>query len=149
MKPIPHPYRNGDCFFCGTNNPAGLKLTFFETDAEPIELICRWTPPAMFKGFGQVLHGGIQSGLFDEIMGWTTLHITGKVGVTASLQIQFLKPVFVEHEIEVRCRIDSIDGDKTRLSAEIRSQNDLLCTRAEGTYILMDRSRFAQIVGEV
>jgi hypothetical protein len=31
---------------------------------------------------GRILHGGIQSGLFDEIMGWTAMHVTKQVGVT-------------------------------------------------------------------
>lgn len=148
MKPISNPYSESGCFFCGKNNPGSLRLQFHETDTEPKELVCRWVPPSMYKGFGRILHGGIQSGLFDEIMGWTALHLTGKVGVTASLEVRFLKPVFVEQEIEVRCRIASIDGPGIRLTAEIRSRDNLVRTRAEGVYVLMERDRFAALVGE-
>ena len=101
MKKLPNPYGAGECFFCGPNNPIGLKLTFYETETEPKELVCRWTPARVFKGLGKVLHGGIQSGLFDEIMGWTALHRTNEIGVTSNIEVRFLKPLFVDQEIEV------------------------------------------------
>jgi hypothetical protein len=41
LKSISKQYDWGDCFFCGESNPVGLKLTFYETDAEPKELVCR------------------------------------------------------------------------------------------------------------
>ena len=146
MKTISNPLGRGDCFFCGADNPIGLKLTFQETETEPNELVCRWVPPAVFKGFGDVLHGGIQSGMFDEIMGWTTIHLTGQMGVTTSLQIEFLRPVFVNREIEVRCRIDSQDGKNVRLVGELTDRDGTVCSRATGNYFLMDRERFDHLV---
>lgn len=148
MRTIPNPYGRTDCFFCGSDNPVGLKLTFHETDAAPGELICLWTPSSVFTGFGKVLHGGIQSGLFDEIMGWAALHLTDRVGVTLGLNVEFLKPVFVEQEIEVRCRIASRENTRINLTAEIRNEEGNVCTRATGTYVLMAPERFRELVGE-
>lgn len=119
-----------------------------ETETEPNEVVCRWVPPALYTGFGKILHGGIQSGLFDEIMGWATLHLTKKVGVTSRLEIEFLKPLFVEQEIEARCRIESLDGKKVNLAAEIRNQAGEVCSKAAGIYVLMERDRFSAVVGE-
>ena len=148
MNLIPNPFLRGDCFFCGASNPVGLKLAFYEAGTEPKEIICRWTPPALYKGLGRILHGGIQTGLFDEIMGWATVHLTKGIGVTVDLKVIFLKPLFVEQEIEVRCRIESLEGHKVNLSAEIRNQEGTLCTNATGTYLLMDEGRFKSLVGE-
>jgi uncharacterized protein (TIGR00369 family) len=148
MRTLPPPYRQSGCFFCGPDNPVGLKLTFSETETEPNEIVCRWVPPTLYKGFGQILHGGIQTGLFDEIMGWATLHLTRKVGVTSRLEVDFLKPLFVEQEIEARCRIESLNGKKVSLAAEIRNQDGEVCSKASGIYVLMERDRFAQVVGE-
>lgn len=148
MKTLPNPYRTGGCFFCGPSNTVGLKLTFQETETEPNELVCRWVPSSLYKGFGTILHGGIQSGLFDEIMGWTTLHLTKQVGVTSSLQVDFIKPLYVEQPIEVRCRIQSRNGSRLHLEAEIRNSKEEICTKAVGTYVLMDRDRFRLAVGE-
>ena len=79
MKNIDNPYLSSACFFCGPNNPVSLKLTFQETETEPNELFCVWFPPATYKSFGNILHGGIQSGLFDEIMGYPTHYKEGRV----------------------------------------------------------------------
>ncbi len=148
MRQLASVYGAGECFFCGPNNPIGLKLTFYETETEPKELVCRWTPTRVFKGLGKVLHGGIQSGLFDEIMGWTALHRTNEIGVTSNIEIRFLKPLFVEQEIEVRCRVDSRDGAKINLAAEIKNSAGDVCTKATGTYVLMSREKFEKLVDE-
>ena len=145
MKTIPNAYGTG-CFFCGSDNPVGLKLTFQETEGDPNELVCRWVPSAVFRGLGQILHGGIQSGLFDEIMGWSAHYVTGRQGVTISLQVNFVKPLFVEQEIEVRCRVDRMDGDRVHLIAEIVNAGGEVCTRGTGTYVLMDQDRFLNLV---
>jgi histidinol-phosphate/aromatic aminotransferase/cobyric acid decarboxylase-like protein len=39
MKDIENPCTNSACFFCSPNNPAGLKLTFQETETEPHEFV--------------------------------------------------------------------------------------------------------------
>lgn len=148
MKNIDNPFRNTNCFFCGPFNPAGLKLTFQETETEPNELVCRWVPSLTYKSFGKILHGGIQSGLFDEIMGWTAIHLTGEVGVTSSIRVEFLKPLYVEQEIEVRCRIDSREGAKIHLAAEIKNSKGEICTKSVGTYLLMDLEKFQRVVSE-
>jgi acyl-coenzyme A thioesterase PaaI-like protein len=147
MKLIENPYESdGTCFFCGSRNPVGLKLAFYETESEPKELVCKWVPSVVYKGFGRVLHGGIQSGLFDEIMGWTALHITHKVGVTASLNVEFLEPLYIEQEIEVRCRVGSLNGSRLNLVAEIKNAAGAVCSRANGTYVLMEHDRFNVLV---
>jgi acyl-coenzyme A thioesterase PaaI-like protein len=147
MKEIPNPYRPGTCFFCGADNPIGLKLKFHETEAEPKELICRLNPSSLYAGYGRILHGGIQSGLFDEIMGWSTLQLTGHLAVTSSLQVEFLKPLYVEQEIEVRCRFTSQEGPKVNFSAEITDQEGATCTRATGAYMIVKAERFDSLVG--
>ena len=146
MKPLANPYRTSQCFFCGEQNPIGLKLAFHETETEPSEVILRWEASSLFTGFGTILHGGIQSGLFDEIMGWTTFHYTQQMGVTTELLIQFLKPVYVEQEIEVKCRVESREGDKIHLAAELKNQRGQICTTATGTYLLIDRDKFEKLV---
>ncbi|HTY25672.1 MAG TPA: PaaI family thioesterase [Desulfomonilaceae bacterium] len=148
MKQITNTYTSGNCFFCGPRNPIGLRLTFYETETEPNEVVCRLVPSSLYAGYGKILHGGIQSGLFDEIMGWFSLVLTGQLGVTGSLQIEFLKPLYVEQEIEVRCQATSQEGARVNFSAEITDQARTVCTRATGTYILVEEDRFKRLVGE-
>ncbi len=148
MREIPNSYVPRTCFFCGADNPIGLKLVFHETEAEPRELVCRLNPSALYAGYGKILHGGIQSGLFDEIMGWSALQLTGQLGVTSSLQIEFLKPLYVEQEIEVRCRSTSQEGPKINFSAEITDRDGAICARATGTYVVVNTEHFKRLVGQ-
>ncbi len=146
MKTLTNPYDPPDCFFGGSRNPVGPKLTFQQAETNPNELICRWTPPSVYSGYGKVLHGGIQSGVFDETMGWTAYHITGLVAITASLNVDFLKPVLVEQEIEVRCRMESSSDSKVTLSAEMKNESGEICSKASGTFYVMEADRFKQIM---
>jgi len=67
-KEIPSLFADNDCFFCGRDNQAGLKLNFY-WDEERGEASTEYVPPRHFSGHGSILHGGIQMGLLDEIMG--------------------------------------------------------------------------------
>ena len=79
-------------------------------------------------------------------MGWKALHITHKVGVTASLNVEFLEPLYIEQEIEVRCRVGSLNGSRLNLVAEIKNAAGAVCSRANGTYVLMEHDRFNVLV---
>ena len=147
LRPIANPYPGGGCFFCGQKNPVGLKLEFMETEGEPRELVCRWRPGRHYRGLGRVLHGGIQSGLFDEIMGWATHYLLQRSGVTGSLHVTFHKPVYIGDPLEVRCRIERIQGRQVHLSAEISNPAAEVCTRATGTYVLLAEGKFRRLVG--
>jgi|Deesub1362A_J573_1020465.scaffolds.fasta_scaffold10336_1 acyl-coenzyme A thioesterase PaaI-like protein len=148
MRPLNNPYSDQGCFFCGPANPIGLKLRFFEASTEPPELMCRWTPGEHYRGLGRVLHGGLQCGLFDEIMGWTTHHFTGQSAVTGEINVRFHGPIYIGSPLELRCRITGREGRRVYLAAEIRNHQGRECSTAQGYYVLVPAERFAQIVGK-
>jgi uncharacterized protein (TIGR00369 family) len=147
LELIPNRFPGEHCFFCGEANPRGLKLEFYENKAEPGELVCIWVPDREYAGFGRVLHGGIQTGLCDEIMGWTTWHVLGEPAVTGSIHIDFVRPLYVEQRIEARCRIESREGKVVGLRVEIRDQEGDVCTKATGTYVQVKPDTFEELVG--
>ncbi len=70
MKKIRNPYvdlKGYNCFGCSPNNIQGLHM-HFEEHGEKI--ISEWTPKMQFQGYKNVLHGGIQATLMDEIASW-------------------------------------------------------------------------------
>jgi acyl-coenzyme A thioesterase PaaI-like protein len=146
LRALHNPYAGGGCFFCGRANPIGLHLTFYETDGDPPELLCRWTPTEAYRGLGRVLHGGIQCGLFDEIMGWATHHLTGESAVTGGLEVRFLRPVLLGREVTVRCRITEIAGRKVHLAAELRDPEGEVRSRATGYYVMVPAERFRELM---
>jgi uncharacterized protein (TIGR00369 family) len=148
LRALHNPYAGGGCFFCGRANPIGLHLTFYETDGDPPELLCRWTPTEAYRGLGRVLHGGIQCGLFDEIMGWAAHHFTGRSAVTGGLQVAFRRPVRLGREVTLRCRVVERRGREVHLAAELTDPEGRVCSRATGHYVQVPEERFREITGE-
>jgi uncharacterized protein (TIGR00369 family) len=144
-KEIPNPYPEQECFFCGKRNPVGLKLRFYLNE-ESGEVTTEYVSSRLFMGLGNILHGGIQSGLFDEIMGWTAHTLTGQMGVTLELNIQFLKPAYLGKKLTVSCRIISQQGSKVHLSAQIATAEGTVCTQATGTYYLLPQEKFEKLI---
>lgn len=144
-KEIPNPYPEQECFFCGEKNPVGLRLTFY-LDEETGEVTTDYVPSELFMGLGNILHGGIQAGLFDEIMGWTTHTLTGQMGVTTKISTHFLKPAYVGTKLTIACRITSQKNSKVQLEATIKTAEGAVCTRATGTYYLLPQDKFEKLV---
>ncbi|MCB2189564.1 MAG: PaaI family thioesterase [Deltaproteobacteria bacterium] len=143
---LANPYSTSNCFFCGENNPRGAHLEFWQVNDDPLEVVCHWTPGPDFSGLGRVLHGGIQSGLFDEIMGWTAHHVEHTPGVTTELRVKFLRPLYVEEPLELRCRVAGREGRRVDLAAELLGPDGEVAARASGSYVLMDPERFFGLV---
>jgi len=143
-KELPNTYPGQECFFCGEKNPIGLKLKFYFDDSTG-EVSTDFLPSRLFAGLGNILHGGLQAGLFDEIMGWATHSLTGKPGVTTDLSLAFLKPVYLEAPLRVTCRILSREGGRISRAAEIRQPEGTVNTRATGTYQLLSSEKFDRL----
>ena len=70
MRKIINTYNNLEgynCFGCSSNNEQGLQMEFYE-DGEFV--VSYWEPKQHFAGYGNILHGGIQSLILDEIASW-------------------------------------------------------------------------------
>ena len=67
-------------------------MEFFK---EGDELICKWDPVEHYQGFHDILHGGIQATMMDEIASWVVFVILDTAGVTYQLSTRFRKPVHI------------------------------------------------------
>ena len=95
MTHLTNPYTSLDgynCFGCSPDNPQGLRLQF--TD-EGDYVISTWQPENNFQGWHNVLHGGIQATLMDEIASWVVLAKLGTTGVTSKMEIKLSKPMLM------------------------------------------------------
>lgn len=146
MEQLQQALSSRGCFLCDPDNPVGPGLEFYPSEENPGEVVCRWTPGSQYQGQGNILHGALQAGIMDEIMGWVA-HRTGKPGVTSSLEVRFLKPIRVGEELEARGREVSREGPKIHLEAELRNPEGLICARAQAVYHVLDQERFDQLVG--
>jgi len=97
MRIINNPFSRAEgyhCVGCDPQHPTGLKLRFFETDEG---LISKWVPDPEFQGYPDILHGGIQATILDEIASWLVYVKLETAGVTKRLDISYLKPVRLSH----------------------------------------------------
>jgi len=142
---LPNLFPDENCLFCGLGNPVGLKLRFF-FDEETKEVSTEYVGVKDFIGLGNVLHGGIQSGIIDEIMGWTTHSLLKRMGVAVKLNLDFLKPVYIGKKITVFCSIRSIENSKVHLEARVEYNEGDVCTRAQGIYYLLPDDKFNKLI---
>ena len=123
------------CFGCGQNNPIGLHMHFFTDNTR---LYSQVTVPASMAGWDTTVHGGIISTMLDEIMGWSVIHLLGKIGVTKTMTVTFIKPISVEEELTIIGSIQQVQSERLVLvSGEIYNAGKVLCAKAAGEFASM------------
>jgi acyl-coenzyme A thioesterase PaaI-like protein len=109
------------CVGCGGANPDGLGLWFVQDEDG---IVYTWVrPTARMQGALSMTHGGYISLLLDETMG-KSLSSRGIKAPTATLQVQFRRPMLLGSLYTVRSWIERIDGRKNTLRGEIRSVSE-------------------------
>src|SRR4051794_3675585 len=120
------------CFVCGLENPAGLRLVFYETS--PNEVVATYTPPEQFQGFPGVLHGGIVASLLDEAGGRAVMigdH--SRFMMTAKLEIRYRQPTPLGQPLTVVGKLLKMRGRLAAAHAEIRLSDGSVTAEAEVT----------------
>ena len=140
-------FPGNNCFACHPNNSHGLKLKFFADD-EKHEVFTKIQPEKHFNGFPGILHGGVQCALIDEVAYWAMFDSIKKIGLTAKIDLSYLKPVPMETELLVSGRV--IKQEKRRVSVEtsITGSNEEVLTKAEVLYFLPNRKALFKVFGE-
>lgn len=137
MRTIVNPFsntENGGCFACGETHPFGLHMQFYE-DGD--QVCCDWTPDPAYGGYKQILHGGIQSTLMDEIAAWAIFVKLETAGVTQRLEVDFRKPLYVERgTIQVRASMPVREGRVARVPVQLRDAEGVCCTEGQVLYHL-------------
>lgn len=126
-----YPDGYAHCYGCGRNNEHGLHLKSY-WDGE--ESVCRHTPAAHYTGgFPGYLYGGMIASLFDcHGAGTAAAAKAGESGghiprfVTASLKVDFLKPIPMGIELEVRGTVEEIKDRKVTVHLRLQA-NGVLC----------------------
>jgi len=93
MRKILNPYvkvEGYNCFACSPNNENGLQMQFVE-DGDYV--LCEWEPRGFLQGYHNILHGGIQATLMDEIASWLVQVKLKTAGVTSRIDVRLKRPV--------------------------------------------------------
>jgi len=137
MKKIINPFvkLNGyNCFGCSPHNNFGLQMEFVE-DGE--YLVSKWKPKEYLAGYGNILHGGIQSTILDEIASWVVYVKVKTAGVTASLNVKYKNAVYTDKgEITIRAKLIEQNKKFATIYAELVDNSGAVCSEAEIKYFI-------------
>jgi uncharacterized protein (TIGR00369 family) len=123
---------NYNCFGCSPYNEIGLQLEFWESGEE---LLAKWQPKKMLEGWQDVLHGGIQAVLMDELAGWVVLIKLKTSGVTSELNVRYLKPLNISKgEVTVRGKVISMENRMAKISLSLFDGQEQECANAVAVY---------------
>ena len=127
----------GQCYGCGKFNEHGLQIKSYWDGNESV---CRFTPKPYHTAVKGFVYGGLIASLID-------CHSTGTAAaaayraqgremgsepklryVTASLQVDYLKPTPIGVKLEVRGKVEEIKGRKVIVVTELFAKGEL-CAR--------------------
>ena len=137
MRKIHNPFHaleGYNCFACCPTNEHGLQMDFYEDG----EYVCaNWKPKTHFEGYPNILHGGIQSTLLDEIAAWAVYVKGCTSGVTSRMNVKYHKPVAVKgNTLLLRAKIVEVRRRFATIKAELINEKGELCSEAELVYYM-------------
>jgi uncharacterized protein (TIGR00369 family) len=145
MSSIWTPLDNIDphCFGCGPENDKGLKMRF-ETNGE--KLRSHVSVPEHFRGWSNLVHGGIISTMIDEMMSWSAIHLHKSFILTKSMAVNFKKPIRIQKELIVYgFEVEKKNDRQVTMAAEIVDNNGDICASGTGEFILFTEDQFSEL----
>lgn len=129
------------CFVCGTRNPHGLGMEFFD---DGCKVWSELTAAAHHQSWPGVLHGGIVSAVLDETIGRVAF-LHDRWVQTARLSIRFVKPAPLGSLLRAEGRLTRDSRRLMEMSGELRVvDSGELVASATGTFVpLPDAARTA------
>jgi uncharacterized protein (TIGR00369 family) len=126
------------CFVCGTENPHGLKVDFFD-DGRTV-----WTelsPAEHHQGWPGVLHGGIIAAVLDETIGRVAF-LHDRWVQTARLELRFHRPGPLGQRLLAMGEMTRDARRLMEMRGQIVTETGELIAEASGTFVrLPDAAR--------
>ena len=128
------------CYGCGADNEKGLRIkSFWDGD----EAVCRWHPAAhQCGGRSESVNGGVIATLIDchslnlavarayKDEG-RAIGSAPRIGyVTGNLNVSYLKPTPIDATLELRARIQKLDGRKAWIECTLAAAGEV-CAKGE------------------
>jgi acyl-coenzyme A thioesterase PaaI-like protein len=143
---VGRPTSDGGVTLCGACREARLCRLGIQHEALGGDDVANFdvTCPRDQEGGPNVAHGGWTAAVMDEMLGHVPL-LHDQMSVTATLTVNFRKPVPVERPLVARAWIDEIERSKWFISGELLllPSRSVLAT-ATGIWIARDPSHFAR-----
>jgi len=139
------PYAFGPtqmCFGCGPHNPHGLRLRF-EREGDLVRT--RFTLGSGYDGPPGILHGGLQAMIADEVAGWTLLGLRGRIGLTTSMQVRYIRSLRLGEEIVAEGKITSEGEGFASLQINLK-QGELVGCMVKASFAMADVAKMEEVL---
>ncbi len=139
VKKINNPFQEHkgeryNCFGCSPSNHSGLQLEFF---GDGTTVFCYWNPQRAYEGYINIVHGGIQATLLDEVASWYIYSMLDTAGVTQRLNVEYHKPLFVSRgEVKVSAELKKKTNKIAIIKACIFNGDGVILCSADVEYYL-------------
>jgi len=118
------------CFFCGPAT-GGLCLELQYADETAF---CEFTAHENFQGYDGMLHGGIVTGILDEVMWWTLFVNTKTICATSKIEAEFKRPILCNNTYRASGKLLSSAHNVYYLSGIIEDTSGHLCVRGKASF---------------
>jgi len=116
------------CFGCSPVNPSGLQMNFFASNVTIPDHLCGWS---------NIAHGGVLTTILDEIMSWTALHFLKRITMTKSMNIEFIKPVYIRNPLKAEGKVLEITGRHDAVMEGILyNDKGVACAKATASFAI-------------
>ncbi len=140
-----------DCFVCGVDNVAGLRMAFYETEnGDGREVLARFTARERHQSYPGRMHGGVVTGILDETLARAIMIGAESPeetvwGVAVDLAVRFRQPVPLGVELTARGRVTR---DRSRIfeaSGEIYLPDGTPAATATGRFVKMSLQKISDV----
>ncbi len=112
-------------------------MSFYEEDGF---VVSEWLPKPEFQGYHNVLHGGIQATLMDEISSWCVQLKLKTAGVTSRLEAKYKRPVYCDKgKIKLKAKIKEVNKNIATVHVQLFNAEEKLCSESIAKFIVFPR----------
>lgn len=139
------PYTFGPaqtCFGCGPHNERGLRLRF-QRDGDTVTT--RFMLGKGHDGPPDLLHGGLQALICDELAGWVLVGLRDRIGVTSSMNLRYIRGIRLGEECvgvgELTAEVEGMMTVRVKLV-----QAGQLCCTAKISFMMANSARMDELL---
>jgi uncharacterized protein (TIGR00369 family) len=132
----------------GVGNPVAPPIRWVTRTDE--QSLARVTLDTRYEGPPRIAHGGIAAAILDEVLG-SVASRSSHLALTASLQLNYLRPLPLDTELEARAEIVERAGRKTWVEGRLgtRAEPEVACVTARALFITPSVARSRDYFGRV
>ena len=95
------------------------------------------TIPDHLCGWSNIAHGGVLTTILDEIMSWAALHFLKRITMTKSMNIEFIKPVYIRNPLKAVGKVLEVTGKhEAVMEGTLYNDQGVACAKSSANFAI-------------